>query len=66
MLNKFIQKSKQLPEFKRFFILIAILFMYDVFFIRSKLSFINNLLSGRYFVNYILSLIVLSSLILII
>ncbi|KAB8032007.1 sulfatase-like hydrolase/transferase [Fluviispira multicolorata] len=59
MISSFSHKISRMSSFKRISIIIALFIMYDIFIIKQPLKFIYDIIGGRYFVNYLLSVITL-------
>lgn len=66
MLFSKLQIFKNISGFKKIFLITIVLVLYDIFIIKSPFKFFNDILGGRYAVNYFLSIIALIFLLLII
>lgn len=64
MLTKLKSKLCNLSPFKNTLIIILLFLCYDIFIIKSPIKFVSGIVGGRYFVNYLLSCIILIALIL--
>ncbi len=53
-----------LSPIKNIFITILLIVLYDIFILKSPYKFFLSIIGGRYFVNYFLSLIILTALVL--
>ncbi|APJ03289.1 sulfatase-like hydrolase/transferase [Silvanigrella aquatica] len=59
MLRSLLSKLQCISGLKKIFLLSGILIIYDIFIVKSPFKFFHDIIGGRYFVNYLLSLIAL-------